>query len=124
MMRIGLIPLDERPVNTRYPVMVGNIAGVEIVEPPFSILSERRTPAPCDQLAEWLRDQASRLDVLIVSIQMLGYGGLIASRTTDEHAGTIIARLDVLREIKLLNPTLSIFGFDLITRTSNADGDT
>ncbi len=123
-MRIGLIPLDERPVNTRYPAMIGEIAGVELIEPPLSMLSVRRTPASCDQLADWLRDQAPKLDVLIVSIQMLGYGGLIASRTTDDLTGEVIARLDVLREIKREYPALSIFGFDLITRISNADSNT
>jgi Protein of unknown function (DUF4127) len=123
-MRIGLIPLDERPVNTRYPAMIGAIAGVELIEPPLSILSVRRTPASRDQLAEWLGDHASKLDVLIVSIQTLCFGGLIASRTTDDLTGEVIARLEVLREIKHEYPALVIYGFDLITRISNADSDT
>jgi len=122
-MRIGLIPLDERPVNTRYPAMISEIAGVELVEPPESLLSVRRTPAS-EKLGDWLRDQAPELDVLIVSIQMLGYGGLIASRTTDEDIGTVIARLEVLREIRRDYPSLVIYGFDLITRIANADSDT
>lgn len=123
-MRIGLIPLDERPVNTRYPAMIGEIAGVQLIEPPHSMLSWRRTPAPCHQLADWLRHQAAGLDVLIVSIQMLGYGGLIASRTTDDLTAEVISRLDVLREIKRDNPSLLVYGFDLITRIANADSDT
>ena len=46
-MRIGLIPLDERPANTRYPAMIAAIAGVDLVLPPTDLLSSFRTPAPC-----------------------------------------------------------------------------
>jgi hypothetical protein len=118
-MQIGLIPLDERPVNTRYPAMIAQIAGAEVVQP--TPLSHIRTPADCDRLAAWLREQAASLHALIVSIQMLGYGGLIASRTTHDSAAQIIARLEVLREIKRLYPHLRIYGFDLITRISFAN---
>ncbi len=120
-MRIGLIPLDERPVNTRYPAMIAQIAGIELVQPPLDMLSALRKPAQTDTLAAWLREQAADLDVLIVSIEMLGFGGLIASRITDEPSNEILERLSVLREIKRDYPSLSIYGFDLITRISRSD---
>jgi hypothetical protein len=120
-MRIGLIPLDERPVNTRYPAMIAEIAGVELLLPPPELLSCYRQPAPCDALGGWLRDHASGLDALIVSCEMLGYGGLIASRITSEATATIIERLDLLRVLKQQHPDLMILGFNLITRVSNAN---
>jgi hypothetical protein len=120
-MHIGLIPLDERPVNTRYPAMIAQIAGVDVHLPPPDVLSNYRTPARCDALGEWLLDTAPELDALIVSYEMLGYGGLIASRTTDEPASTIIARLDQLREVRRQRPSMPMLGFNLITRISNND---
>lgn len=120
-MRIGLIPLDERPVNTRYPAMIAAIAGVQLEVPPSELLSSFRTPAPCAQLITWLHDIASQLDALIVSCEMLGYGGLIASRIGHESASIILERIDTLRAIKQHYPELPILGFNLITRVSNAN---
>lgn len=117
-MKIGLIPLDERPANTRYPVMIGQIAGVEVLVPPPEALSRYRTPALPAALIQWIEAHAPTLDALIVSVEMLGYGGLIASRITDESAGTILARLDALRAIRKEHPALAILGLNVITRVS------
>ncbi len=120
-MRIGLLPLDERPVNTRYPAMIAAVAGVEVVLPPPEMLSRARQPASSDGLAHWLHEQAAGLDALIVSMEMLGYGGLIASRTTDEPAATITNRLETLRQVRRVYHHLSILGFNVITRISNSN---
>lgn len=117
-MKVGLIPLDERPVNTRYPQMIGKIAGVEVMLPPPESLSKFRTPADCKAIAQWLEDNVDDFDALIVSIEMLAYGGLIPSRFTDELAVTLLGRLEVLREIKNSHPHLLLFGFNVITRIS------
>ena len=34
---IALVPLDERPVNTRYPQMLGAIGGANVLLPPPEI---------------------------------------------------------------------------------------
>lgn len=120
-MRVGLIPLDERPVNTRYPEQIAAIAGVELVLPPSELRSSLRIPAPADALADWLVQTAPGLDAVIVSCEMLGYGGLIASRITDEGAAAIVQRLDRLRVVKSVHPSLQILGFNVVTRVSNAD---
>ena len=120
-MNIGLIPLDERPANTRYPAMIAAIAGVQVALPPPEFLSSWRRPALCAALVQWLEQAAPALDGLIVSCDMLGYGSLIAARTSDESAGAILARLDLLRAIKRQFPGLPIFGFSLITRVSQAN---
>ncbi len=120
-MRIGLLPLDERPANTRYPAMIAAIAGAELVLPPAELLCAWRRPANCAALAHWLEASAPGLDGLIVAIELLGYGGLIASRISDEPVSTILARLEPLRRVRAAYPRLPIFGFNLITRVSNAN---
>lgn len=117
-MKIGLIPLDERPVNTRYPKMIGQIAGVEVLIPPSEILSTFRTPADCDALADWLNAVVDELDALIVSVEMLVYGGLVPSRITHDGIALLLQRLEILRELKHSHPHLMLFGFNLITRIS------
>lgn len=117
-MKVGLIPLDERPVNARYPQMIGEIAGVEVMLPPSDILSNFRTPANCSAIAEWLGENVDEFDALIVSIETLVYGGLIPSRLTNELATTLTQRLEVLRDIKQSHPHLLLFGFNVVTRIS------
>jgi hypothetical protein len=123
-MRVGLLPLDERPVNTRYPAMIAAIAGVELALPPDDLLSHLREPARCDDLAAWLRAIAPALDALIVDVEMLAFGGLIASRISDDPPGAVVSRLDVLRAIRAELPDLPILAFNVITRISNANACT
>jgi hypothetical protein len=124
MTRIGLIPLDERPVNTHYPHMLAQIVGIELFEPDFSILSHRRQPGDSAAIANWLREHAPVLDALVVAVPTLGYGGLVASRITDESAAQTVQRLNVLREIRQQYPELKVFIFDLIMRTSRSNDST
>lgn len=121
MMKIGLLPLDERPVNTRYPQAIAEIAGAQVLLPPQDALSSFRQPAACAALMDWLRATSSHLDGLIASFEMLGYGGLIASRTTDDPAGLVLSRLETLGQLRRQHPELPLIGFNLITRVSNAD---
>lgn len=120
-MRIGLIPLDERPVNTRYPAMLAAIAGVDLRLPSRETLSEMKRPANCDALAIWAQDVAPRLDALVVSCEMLGYGSLSSSRITEDPPGTVVGRLDLLRDLKRRHPSLYVVGFNVITRVSNSN---
>src|SRR5690606_3995243 len=116
VVKIGLIPLDERPVNTRYPRLLAEIFGAEVLMPPENILSHYRQPANSDALLKWLDTYAPDCDILIAGCETLGYSGLITSRTSDEHAVTILNRLEALRHLKARHPSLRIFGFTVITR--------
>ena len=118
-MKICLISLDERPANTRYPRLLAEIADIELILPPPDMLSNYRESARSDVLIEWLQLQVADCDTLIVNCEMLGYGGLIASRITNESTAIVVSRLDILRTIKTRNPRLRIFGFSVITRIPN-----
>ncbi len=120
-MMVGLLPLDERPVNTRYPAMIAAIAGVELVLPPDELLPALREPARCDDLAAWMRTIAPALDALVVDLEMLAFGGLIASRISQEPPGSALARLDALRTVKQELPQLPLLAFNVVTRIPNAD---
>ena len=123
-MKIGYIPLDERPVNTRYPKMVAEIANAELLLPPSEILSDFRTSAQSGALVEWLNRYGTECDVIVASCETLGYGSLIQSRISHEAAGTIIGRLETLRALRQRKPALRIFGFNLITRISRSNDAT
>ena len=115
---VALVPLDERPVNTRLPQMLGVIGGAEVLLPPIAVRGLQRTPADLAAVSLWLQDTAGRADAAIVSCEYLGFGNLIASRITNDSAAAILSRLTLLEDI---NPTCPVHAFSLITRVSNAD---
>ena len=114
----ALIALDERPVNTRYPQMLGAIGGATVLLPPTEMRGSQRTPADTEAVADWLRQAARQADAAIVSCEYLGFGNLIASRISQDSAADVLARLRLLAE---LNPACPVHAFSLITRVSNAD---
>ncbi len=117
-MKIGVIPLDERPVNTRFPQMIGAIMGLDVALPPPALQSHFRQPADCAALGDWLLQQAPDMDALIVSLEMLVYGGLVPSRISNDTPLDALRRLDTLRELKRRHPALPIYAFGLVTRIS------
>ena len=115
---LALVPLDERPVNTRYPQMLGAIGGADVLLPPTEIRGLQRVSADVDAVAEWLREAAERSAAALVSCEYLAFGNLINARITDTSAADALARLRLLAEI---NAHCPVHAFSLITRVSNAD---
>jgi len=115
---IALVPLDERPVNTRYPQMLGAIGGANVLLPPPEIRGAGRVPADVNAVAAWLQGVAATADAAIVSCDYLGFGNLINARISQDSAARALARLGLLAD---LNPACPVHAFSLLTRVSNAD---
>ena len=115
---LALIPLDERPVNTRYPQMLGAIGGVDVRLPPREALGRQRDPADLPAVAAWLREAAGTAQAALVSTDFLGYGNLISARISHDSAADVLARLNLLAEI---SPACPVHAFSLITRAPQAD---
>lgn len=124
--RIALLPLDDRPVNVLLPGDVARVAGMTLDVPPAEILPSYREAGDADALGTWLLERATDPATvhILVSVDMLLYGGLIASRTSDDTALTVLARLDTLREVHRLRPELPISAVSLVTRASNSNSAT
>lgn len=123
-MRVALVPLDDRPVCLQYPELMAPLAHAVIVAPPRPTLGRFTTPGNTAAIERWLTSlDLSSIDALIVSVDMLAYGGLVASRVHDVGADAALARLDVLRDIRRRRPDLPIYGFSVIMRLApTADG--
>lgn len=120
--RIALLPLDDRPVNVRLPGDVAAVAGVVLDVPPTSILPAYRQAGDAAALGAWLLERAADPATvhIVVSVDMLLYGGLIASRTSADTTREVLERLDVLREVRRRRPELPISAVSLVTRASNS----
>jgi hypothetical protein len=114
---IVLVPLDSRPVNVRLPEQLAALAGATVSVPPIGLLGDLRAPADRKQVAEWLLRRLERgADALIVSVDLLAYGGLVASRKPDVALKDALSELKILRTIRRRFRDLPIYAFNIILR--------
>lgn len=79
--RLLLVPLDDRPATGQFAQMIGSISGYTVELPPESLLGRFTRPGDPEAIQQWLESQEmSRYDGVILSSDMLLFGGLIASR--------------------------------------------
>lgn len=116
MPKIVLLPLDERPCNLRYPKQIFAGGPLHVVVPDDAILGQKKKPAVLSKLDAFLLHETQDAHGLVISMDMLLYGGLVPSRLHHQTKDDLLARFDVLRQVKKNNPSLIIYAFDLIMR--------
>jgi hypothetical protein len=116
MTRIVYLPLDERPCNLQYPQHLADMTDLALIAPDIKLLGDKKKPADISALHDWLRDAAAEAEYLIVSIDMLLYGGIVPSRLHQLSFEQCAERLDLLRSVKKRNPAIRIHAFNLIMR--------
>lgn len=117
-----LLPLDERPCNRLYPQMIANTNdALDLLVPDLEALGRKKQPARADRLQAFLLDAAPRADVAVLALDMLLYGGLIPSRLHHLSYEEAHERLQTVREMKRLNPSLKIYAFQCIMRAPQYD---
>jgi len=125
--RILYVPLDDRPSNLRAPRLLAQMVDYEIIIPPVEMLGCFRVPGQPEEIGDWLLAHAdSQPDVIILSIDMLAYGGLWASRCPGTRAALAQQRLGLLGQLRAACPDTTIYGFNTILRlgtiTSSDEG--
>jgi hypothetical protein len=117
VVRVAFIPLDDRPATQLFPQQVGAICGSRLELPPQQTLGHFTTPGDADALGHWLLDLDTRgLNAVVVSSDMLAYGGLVASRTPATPIADARARLRVLTRFREAHPSLPVYVFGTIMR--------
>ncbi len=115
MNKILLVPLDERPCNYEYPLHLG-VPRKMLSLPPKNLLGSKKRPGDFEALKTWLLSNIQEYSHVILSIDQWVYGGLIPSRLHFLDEKTLLERLHFIRELKTLNPALTIYGFVMIMR--------
>ncbi|HCE00154.1 MAG TPA: hypothetical protein DER07_03845 [Armatimonadetes bacterium] len=115
--RVVLAPIDDRPATGQFARMIGAIAGVEVQTPPPSMLGRFTTPGDPDAVLSWLeRQELDESAAVVVSAEMVCFGGLVASRTDATPLASALARLDRLRTIRRVHPQTPFYVFATIPR--------
>ncbi|MBN9419051.1 MAG: DUF4127 family protein [Candidatus Eremiobacteraeota bacterium] len=106
------IPLDDRPCCRQFPQ---RLASLEM--PPQQLLGKFQQAGDGDALLDWLEERASGAPGAIVSVDMLVWGGLVASRHPSGDLKRALARLERLWEIRQRHD-LKLLAFQTIMRNA------
>ncbi|ANC78684.1 hypothetical protein ABE65_018525 [Fictibacillus phosphorivorans] len=117
-MKIAYLPIDERPCNITYVQMIAESSkDVELFVPGPELLGYKKKAANTEGLWNWLKNLAGKVDALILSIDMLVYGGLLPSRLHDLTQKESAVWVERLRSLRQDYPNLGIYASNLIMRT-------
>jgi hypothetical protein len=116
MKKIVYLPLDERSVNLVYPQQLAKITDLTMCVPPISILGRKKKPADLNAIKDWLIRETKDADYLVVSLDLLVYGGIVPSRLHSFSKDECDERLQILNQVKKQNQRIKIFAFNLIMR--------
>ncbi len=118
--RLLLIPLDSRPVCYDMPRRLAAAAGLALQMPSPALLGHLKTPANFSTLSRWIKNHLFENDPVIVALDTITYGGLIASRVNAEPLDTLKKRADTFfSQIK----ADQCFGFSSILRIPSYNGN-
>jgi hypothetical protein len=113
---ITLVPVDDRPAAGQSAQMVGAVADHRVTTPPREMLGHFTTPGDPARIEQWLRAQDySKTDAIVVSVDMLAYGGLTASRRSGVSFEDASKRLEFFRWFKLKYPRAPVYALSAIT---------
>ncbi len=113
---IVLVPLDDRPVTAQLPKLLGRIAGIDVREPPTSLLGHYLTFGDPDAIIGWLNRTPHDVDAYVISNDMLAYGGLVASRVPGPTYLDARTRMLEYARLRRTHPNAWVASFATIMR--------
>lgn len=124
MKKVLYIPLDDRPCNYQYPLLLAEIVDeLRMIAPPLSMMGRCKRPADIERIWNWLFEQAADADYAILSVDTLVYGNIIQSRIHQRTNEEIDVCLKRFRQLKERCPHLSIEAFNLVARVAGYNDD-
>ena len=115
------VPLDERYATRGMFLNMARLTGKNIVTPPLELLPSRKNATDPDKLLSWIQNNQENVSTVVVSLEMVLYGGLIASRISNETTSTILNRLDRFESI--LSHIKDVYVSSVVMRIPSYNGD-
>lgn len=115
-MRIGFVPIDNRPVCYTLPKLIAEIdSDIELFMPERVLLGDLTNAADADALLAWI-EGLGEMDAFVISLDTIAYGGLISSRRSPDSFDEILNRLE---RLKTILKGKKVYAFSSIMRISN-----
>jgi hypothetical protein len=111
------VPHDNRPVSYQYTVDTVKAAGFRILTPPDELLGSRHSSGNPEAIGGWIAQHLAEADAVVLSGDMLLYGGLVPSRKHHDSEEVIAARLNNLALVKKSRPEIKVYVFASIMRS-------
>ncbi|SDC42318.1 Protein of unknown function [Pelagirhabdus alkalitolerans] len=116
-MRCAYVPIDERPCNTRLiDQLVATNDQLDILTVEKSMLGYKKKRANTQKIWDWLF-QIEQVDGMVLSAEMLLYGGLIPSRIHELSEEDQDQFEKNMRRLKEKNPHTKMYASSIIMRT-------
>ena len=119
---ILLVPLDSRPPCREFVINGGKIIGREIVTPPTEYMDYYSKAGETTEMRQWLAENAGGADAVILSIDQLLSGGLLAAREAHISHADIDALATYLRTLHTAHPNVPLHAFYILPRAIPQDG--
>ncbi len=118
MKKIALIPIDNRPICYTLAEQICAVnEDLKLYLPDRNLLGGLYDMADISAILEWLKG-LPQMDYIIVSLDTIAYGGLVASRRIPDDFDVIKKRLEDFKEALKLNGA-KVLAFSSIMRISN-----
>ena len=114
--RILYLPLDERFTTRDLLLNLGKLTSFIIETPSKQVLSKWKTSADLEKIDEFIDERVEHADLLLISAEMYLYGGLIASRISNDTTIVIEKRLEKLILYRSMYPNLDIYVSNVVFR--------
>ncbi len=121
MSEIAFIPADNRPVCFQLPRLVTAQAKEHnLYLPDIEFMGSLTKASNTDEIFNWLKE-LKNIDIYIISLDTIAYGGLISSRRTNDGIEKIINRINEFFEIiqNTKSKNAKVFAFSSIMRISD-----
>jgi len=118
MFKIAVIPIDNRPICYDLIQDVLSIdKNIELFMPDISYLGGLTTKSDTDKIFEFI-ENLKNIDYLIVSLDTIAYGGLVASRRCNDTFEEIKERIEKFKDL-VSEKAKKILAFSSVMRISN-----
>ena len=114
--KVVLIPLDSRPPCRDFVIDAARIASIDVITPEDKLLDYFTIPGEPSKIRQWLLDNANGTDAIIISIDQLLYGGLVAARESNLTEEDIKSLTNFLIELHEIVPNTPIYAFSILPR--------
>ena len=119
---ILLVPLDSRPPCREFVINGGKIIGREIVTPPTEYMDYYSMAGDTKAMRRWLAQEAGSASAVILSVDQLLSGGLLAAREAHISNADIKSLADDLRALHRAHPNVPLHAFYILPRAIPQDG--
>jgi len=113
-----LVPLDSRPPCREFVVNGGKIIGRTIVTPPTAYMDYYSKPGETAEMRRWLAEHMENADAVILSVDQLLSGGLLAAREAHISANDIDTLATYLRTLHAAHPSVPLHAAAVLVSSS------